>query len=212
MNSNHEWTKDETKILVSWCQKSAGQRWLHDKACRHYRKINNRFSYVSIILSTIAGIGGFSAETSMAWFRYLLASVNIFTGLLNSFQKFVRAAEKSEAHMSVARQFASFVRTVALELSLEPEKRENASDFLKQCKSDYERMCTMAPDVPERVIRAFNAKFPDVKNRPDMCNGMSTMEFSYWKPGTKTLTDAALRKLKILRGWKDQVPEFREPV
>jgi hypothetical protein len=198
-----DWSSEETKILVSWCQKSAGQRWLHDKACRHYRKINNRFSYVSIILSTVAGIGGFSAESSIPWFRYLLATVNIVTGLINSFQKFVRAAEKSEAHMSVARQFASFVRTVALELSLDPEKREPASDFLKQCKSDYERMCTMAPDVPNKVIQDFNAKFPDVKHRPDVCNGLSTMEFGYWKPGTKRLQENALRKLKIFRGWRD---------
>ena len=209
MYEHKEWSSEQTKILLAWCQKSAGQRWLLDKAARHYRRINNRFSYASIILSTIAGIGGFSAESTIGWFRYTLASVNIFTGILNSFQKFVRAAEKSEAHMSMAKQFASFVRMIALELSLDPDDREDPPEFLRKSKSEYERLCMLAPDVPAKIIREFNQAFPTVKHPPDMCNSMSTMEFSVWKPSTARLTHYALRKLKVLREWKKHV--YKEP-
>ena len=208
--SHGEWSSEQTKILLSWCQKSAGQRWLHDKSARHYRRINNRFSYASIILSTIAGIGGFSAESTIDWFRYTLASVNIFTGILNSFQKFVRAAEKSEAHMSMAKQFASFVRVISLELSLDPEDREDPPEFLRKCKSEYERLSMLAPDIPAKIINNFNRAFPGVKHPPDMCNGMSTMEFSVWKPSTKRLTDHALRKLRVFREWRKESHEGRD--
>ena len=80
-------------------RKAAGYRWLHEIPLRHYRRLNNRYVYPQIVLSTLAGVGGFGATSSNAdnlnYLGYIIAGI-IFTALLSSFQKFIMAAENQK--------------------------------------------------------------------------------------------------------------------
>ena len=65
-NTSAGWSDEQEKILKIWAEKAAGSRWLHEHSARHYRRLNNRFVYPQIILSTLAGVGGFGVSTSRA--------------------------------------------------------------------------------------------------------------------------------------------------
>jgi hypothetical protein len=181
-NTSAGWSEEQEKILKIWAEKAAGSRWLHEHSARHYRRLNNRFVYPQIILSTLAGVGGFGVSTSradtgnIAIAGYTIAAINICSALLSSFQKFICSAEKSENHTTIGRQFAAFYRTIILELSLNPRDRTDCLDLCRQCRVEYDRLMNVAPSVPQKIINLFKERFPDAKYKPDIANGLSDLQ------------------------------------
>jgi hypothetical protein len=190
------WSREQEHILKIWAEKAAGYRWLHEQSARHYRLLNNRFVYPQIVLSTLAGAGGvgLSSSENSVGFGYAIAMVNIFIALLTSFQKFAMAAEKSEKHGTTGSQFASFYRNITLELSLHPRDRTECLELCKASRSEYDRLMSIAPNVPLKIITRFNAKFPHAKNKPDIANGLSDMQV--WAKTDETLYQEAFVKMK----------------
>lgn len=193
------WTREQEHILKVWAEKAAGHRWLHDRAARHYRHQNNRLSYPSIILSTLAGVGGFGAG-EFQYATYIIGSVNICVAIIASFQKFLRCAEKSELHGNMSRQYASFYRNITLELTLDPKDRTPALELCKASRAEYDRLSNISPDVPQKVIDEFKLNFKHVKHKPDVANGMSDIKVFYKKCDTKS--QEAFVKLRRLYQWK----------
>jgi hypothetical protein len=190
-NSTAEgWSDEQEKILKIWAEKAAGYRWLHEQSARHYRQLNNRFVYPQIILSTLAGVSGFGITTSKedrnwAPAGYAIATINIAAALLTSFQKFISAAEKSENHNTIGRQFAAFYRTIVLELSLNPRDRTDCTELCRQCRIEYDRLMNVAPSVPLKIIKRFKVRFPNSRYKPDVANGLSDMQL--WEPKESSL-------------------------
>lgn len=60
-----------------------------------------------------------------------------------------------------------------MELSLDIADRTSVVEFVKKCREDYDRLLDEAPDIPAESIQAFNLEFPDKRNKPDVCNGLS---------------------------------------
>ena len=195
------WSKEQEQILRIWAEKAAGYRWLHDNSARHYRRLNNRFVYPQIFLSTVAGMGGVGITASGGAtaadyyvFGYMIAILNIMTALLTSFQKFIMAAEKSEMHATVGRQFAAFYRNLMLELSLNPRDRTDCLELCKMSRNEYDRLMTVAPSVPQKIVNKFKLTFKDVQYKPDIANGLSDMRI--WEKTQETKMEDAFIKMR----------------
>lgn len=193
------WSDEQEQILKKWAEKAAGYRWLHEQSARHYRQLNNNLMYPQIIISTVAGVGGFGITTSgegskFALFAYGISIINIIGALLTSFQKFIRAAEKSEMHSTVERQFAAFFRNISLELALNPRDRNECIDMCKTCRYEYDRLMNVAPSVPQKIILRFKERFPYAVNKPDIANGLSDLKI--WEKQEVTKTNDAFVKMK----------------
>ena len=203
-NTSAGWSEEQEKILKIWAEKAAGSRWLHEHSARHYRRLTNRFVYPQIILSTLAGVGGFCVSTSnadsvsVANAGYVIAAINICSALLTSFQKFVCSAEKAENHSTIGRQFAAFYRTIILELSLNPRDRTDCLDLCRQCRVEYDRLMNVAPSVPQKIINLFKKTFPDAKYKPDIANGLSDLQLWNNKESEK-VEDAKLMMREYFR-------------
>ena len=175
------WSEEQEQILKKWAEKAAGYRWLHEQSARHYAQLNNRLVYPQIIISTVAGVGGFGITTSgkgvqFAYAAYGIAIINIIGALLTSFQKFIRAAEKSEMHSTVERQFAAFFRNISLELALNPRNRNECIEMCKTCRYEYDRLMNVSPSVPKKIITRYKKRFPYAVNKPDIANGLSDLK------------------------------------
>ena len=191
------WSNEQESILKIWAEKAAGYRWLHEHSARHYKRLNNRFVYPQIVISTLAGMGGFGA-TSNGNFQeagYIIAGCNIVTALLVSFQKFIMAAEKSEIHATVARQFAAFYRNISLELSLNPRDRTECLELCKMCRGEYDRLMNVSPNVPYKIILNFKHAFPELKHKPDIANGFTDMKI--WDKTDSTKSQDAFVKMRM---------------
>lgn len=191
------WSKEQESILKIWAEKAAGYRWLHEHSARHYRRLNNKFVYPQIVISTLAGMGGFSitSHNYLQFAGYIIAGFNIVTALLTSFQKFIMAAEKSENHATIARQFAAFYRHISLELSLNPRDRTECLELCRLCRTEYDRLMNVAPSVPYKIIIQFKESFPNAKHKPDIANGLSDMKI--WEKTAATKAEEAFVKMRM---------------
>jgi len=207
------WSKEQEMILKIWAEKAAGYRWLHEHSARHYRRLNNRFVYPQIVISTLAGVGGFgttsSGEQHLNYLGYVIAGMNIFTALMSSFQKFIMAAEKSETHATIARQFAAYYRNISLELSLNPRDRTECLELCRTCRHEYDRLMNVAPSVPQKIINQFKKKFPHAKNKPDIANGLSDMHI--WDRTEETKSEDAFNKMRTFYKFMFRTKGASEP-
>lgn len=178
-----KYTENEIELLKSWKEKAGGWRWLHYKSMHHYKEINARFVYSSIVLSTLAGAGGFSTagtESNMAttmgkvqfYMGYVIGATNVIIGLINSFQRFGKAAEKTELHASAAMQYAMLYRLIETEINLSPEHQRD--DLVMTVRQEMDRLLSQSPAVPQKIVDDFNKTFPDMEYKPDVCNGLGT--------------------------------------
>ena len=147
----------------------------------HYKNINSNFVYSSIVLSTLAGAGGFStAGTSDStatvmgkvqfYMGYVIGATNVIIGLINSFQRFGKAAEKTELHASAAMQYSMLYRLIETELNLSDAHKRN--DLVMTVRQEMDRLLSQSPSIPQTIIDDFNTTFPDLQNKPDICNGL----------------------------------------
>lgn len=173
----------ELQLLESWKERAGGWRWLHYNAMSHYKDINSRFVYSSIVLSTLAGAGGFSTAGTtnndrstlgriQFYMGYIIGATNVIIGLINSFQRFGKAAEKTELHASAAMQYAMLYRLIETELNLEADHRRN--DLVQTVRQEMDRLLSQSPAVPQKIVDQFNKQFPNLDNKPDVCNGLGT--------------------------------------
>lgn len=179
-------TEHEDELLESWRIKIGGWRWLHYHSMHHYKKINARFTYSSIALSTLAGAGGFTTAGSgggdgagagvINSFRlysgYIIGAINMILGILSSFQRFGKAAEKTELHASAALQYAMLYRSIETELSLSQERR--TANFIMNVLQDMDRLLAQSPPVPQKIVDQFNQMYSHLPYKPDICNGMGS--------------------------------------
>jgi hypothetical protein len=182
---------NEIQILSGWKDKAGGWRWLHYHSMVHYKKINARFVYTSIILSTLAGAGGFSTagqkndDSLMGqvqfYMAYVIGITNVIIGLLNSFQRFGKAAEKTELHANAAMQYSMLQRTLETELSLNNDHR--SSDLVPRIRQELDRLLSQSPPIPYKIVQEYNRTFPNSENVPDVC---AELKINDSQPSTPT--------------------------
>lgn len=181
----NKYSETELNLLASWKQKTSGWRWLHYESMAHYKAINARFVHASIILSTLAGAGGFTTAGSsdnkfgvmQMYMGYIIGATNVFIGLLNSFQRFGKAAEKTELHQSAAMQYAMLSRLLDTELSLSQDHMK--ADLISTVRQEMDRLLSQSPPIPTKIVQEFNKKFPQISHKPDVCS-----EFGDDEPNT----------------------------
>jgi hypothetical protein len=177
-----KYAETELNLLKTWRDKAGGWRWLHYHSMHLYKKINARFTYSSIVLSTLAGAGGFSTAGNSGqqqntvegqvqfYMGYIIGATNVVIGLINSFQRFGKAAEKTELHASAAMQYAMLYRLLETEIHLTDEHRRN--DLISTIRQEMDRLLAQSPAIPQKIVDAYNREFPNIINKPDVCNGM----------------------------------------
>jgi hypothetical protein len=200
------WCEREERLLRRWAERAAGYRWLHNHARMHYKWLTDALMYPCIIISSITGVGGFAVlnpsddnvspemKRNIIIFQYTFAFLNVIAGILTSVSKFSNSSSMMEAHSSMCIQYSKFYRNIDMELSLDPEHRTDAIEYVEKQRIEYDRLLDEAPDIPYNTIREFNKAFPDKENKPDVCNGLSVIDSSVYASDTR-IRDAVSRWL-----------------
>ena len=178
------WNPEQENILKAWAEKASGWAWLHDKSSRYYNSTTNRFTFTSIILSTLSGGLGFmvsnwtgsaedvQAATTNRYISFTIACMNILSAGLTSMQKFVQSSEKAEVHSQMNKMFSSFCRRIVLELALQDGDRRECIEFCKSCRDEYDRLVENSPEVPMHIILNFKRVFKSATHVPEIANGL----------------------------------------
>lgn len=183
----HHWCHNQEQLLIRWAEKAAGYRWLHNHARVFYKRQHDWLSYPSIIISSITGVGGFAVlspdtdsmsdvqRQKIIIFQYFFAFLNVIAGILTSITKFNNGSRMTEVHSVMCVQYSKLYRSIDMELSLDVKHREDVLEFVNRIRLEYDRLLDEAPDIPSNTIYEFNQTFPDKKNKPDVCNGLSIL-------------------------------------
>ena len=158
-----EWSVENEKILVEWCDIAQCYKWLNMKAHNAYSYLNAWFTIPAIILSTISGTASFAQESiptnykSMA--TLIIGTVNIGVGILATIQQFLKISELNEAHRVGYIAWDKYARNIRIELSKAPNERPEANMFLKYCRDEFDRLMETSPPIPESTIALFKSTF-----------------------------------------------------
>ncbi len=216
-DSNQRWTKEQEELLASWSERASGYRWLHSRSEKLYRCRNYTFTIPVIILSTLTGTANFAMDSFIPEENKQLAmacvgGVNIFAGILSTLQNFLRYAELMESHRVAEISWSKLSRDIAVELTLEPNMRKPAFDFLNVCRAEYDRLVEQSPPIDDDIIKRYKGEFnklePDF-NHPHVCNGLKKCKvFKYNEDEKKaeTLASAGNKFRNLTR--KKWEPDF----
>ncbi len=175
---NEVWSPECEKLLAEWSEKASCYRWLHGRSEKKYRKRYYAFSIPVIILSTLSGamnvgMDSFVPPEDKPIASAIVGGVNIFAGILGTLQQFLKVAECMESHRSSGVAWSKLGRNISIELSLDPKRRQNAHDFLKICRAEYDRLIEQSPMIDDDIISQFKSKFKTYKvSKPAICNGL----------------------------------------
>jgi hypothetical protein len=158
-----KWTPDNELIMVEWCDIAQCYKWLHSKC---HRKLSIRqawFTIPSIALSTISGTASF-AQASLpddiqVYAPMAIGTINILIGISTTIQQYLKIAELSESHRISAISWDKFARNIRIELAKDPDERMDAGQFLKICRSEFDRLMETSPSIDERTVEQFNEAF-----------------------------------------------------
>lgn len=183
MHDVPEWCEKQETLLMKWAERAAGYRWLHNHARLKLQRTADMLSYPTIVISSITGVGGFAVlspggttNKTLIFVQYIFAALNMVSGVLTSISKFSNTTKLAEEHSIMSVQYAKFYRSIDMELSLERKDRVPVLEFVNKARADYDKLLTDAPNIPSLSIKNYNETFPQEHNRPDICNGLSSIK------------------------------------
>jgi len=172
------WTSEVEALLAQWSEKASCWRWLYGRAEKKYRYKYYMFSIPVIILSTLTGTANFGMdsyvpESGKSTATAIVGGLNLFAGLLSTLQNFLKVAENMESARNSCVSWGKLQRSIQIELSLDTTRRQNSHDFLKICRSEYDRLTEQSPIVDDDIIGEFKKKFSEYEvSKPSICNGL----------------------------------------
>ena len=186
-----QWSKEHEGILVDWADKAMCFRWLHTHCNRHYTKLNQWFTIPVIVLSTLTGTANFAQQSFPEDLKFMVAlivgSLNIFAGMISTISQFLSVSELNEAHRVSSISWGKFNRTVKVELSKNPEERQNVTQFIKRCNGDYDLLMETSPMIRQDALLAFKKTFTnktiktDDFHKPEICDNLTSSSVVIFK-------------------------------
>jgi len=190
---NIEWSPDNEKILVEWCDVAQCYKWLNLRCHGKLSSMHAWFTIPAIIFSTISGTASFAQESFPPNIRLyapaVIGTINITIGILTTIQQYLKISELNEAHRVSAISWDKFARNIRIELAKKPVERDNAGHFLKICRQEFDRLMETSPSINDKVIEEFKVKFSgkmgseqrrnyDKLKKPDICDTIVSVDES----------------------------------
>jgi hypothetical protein len=213
------WTRQHENILADWADKAACYRWLYTDANQIFSRYNTWFTIPVIIMSTLTGTANFAQERVpleyRALFSMVVGCVNIIAGIITTIQQFLKISELNESHRVAAISWDKLYRNIRVELAKHPDERIPIVNFIKIIKDEYDRLMETSPQIPQKSMALFQAKFvaPDVPieklneaqrlfrsvQAPDVCSHIKpTRDSIYVPPANPLPTIPTKRKTEMV--------------
>jgi hypothetical protein len=200
------WTTKVEDLLNTWADIALCYKWLHEASYRKYKRINYIYSIPVIILSTLTGtinvgMAGIVPAADSTISQIIIGLVSIITGLISTLQSFFRYAQTSESHFNAYSGWCRLHRNILIELNLQRKYRKNPKDFVKVCRSEYDRLMEQSPLLPTDVIAEFKLKYGDPNKNggliiPDNIDNIKHVEI-YKDPDINYEIDEVSKEINI---------------
>ena len=173
------WTVEHEQILIEWADKAMCYRWLHSRSNMLYSTLNAWYTIPVIVISTLTGTANFAQErVPLAYQNYyvmIVGGFNILAGIITTIQQFLKITQLNEAHRVSGIAWDKFYRNIKIELAKHPNERIHATQMLKLCKEEFDRLMETSPVIPDKIITLFKDSFKKSDNylkiiKPEICD------------------------------------------
>ena len=178
-NKEVEWTVEHEQILIEWADKAMCYRWLHSRSNMLYSTLNAWYTIPVIVISTLTGTANFAQErVPLAYQNYyvmIVGGFNILAGIITTIQQFLKITQLNEAHRVSSIAWDKFYRNIKIEIAKHPNERIHATQMLKLCKEEFDRLMETSPVIPDKIITLFKESFKKSENyikiiKPEICD------------------------------------------
>lgn len=153
--------------------------WLHKKAEELYSARTVWIDLPAIILGAINASVSIGSESLFGSTQYASVGVGVvalMTAMLTTVGSYFAWSKRCEGHRIASLSYAKLFRFLSVELALPRAERMSATDLLKYCRTENDRLAEVSPLVPPPVIDMFRKRFSDAKyeriSRPQDTNGL----------------------------------------
>lgn len=170
------------ELIASEAEKALALRWLHDQSEKRYAQFNTYIAIPVICISTLAGTASIGQDTLFGGDRaapVVIGMMSLTVSVLNVISNFFAWAKRAEGHRISSINYGKLHRWIAIELALPREQRVPAKHFLKEIRSQIDRLNETSPPVPQKVIDMFQLKMKNIKKNvtlPEICNDLQNVE------------------------------------
>jgi hypothetical protein len=172
------WTAEQEDLVANWADVASCYRILHDKTSKRYQKFNLGMTIPVIILSTLTGTANFGMGSffgndanNQRIASLAIGGFSLVAGLMTTLGNNLRFAQNMESHRVSAVSWGKYQRSIAVELALHPNERQDSIDFIKICRAELDRLIEQSPEIPDKIIADFERMFNNVDlKKPDVCN------------------------------------------
>jgi hypothetical protein len=159
----NEWHPQQAKLLKSWAEVASSYRWMHNQAYMIYKRKNLNFMIPLIIMSTVTGTANFAQErvplAYQSYYVMIVGGFNILAGIITTIQQFLKITQLNEAHRVSSIAWDKFYRNIKIEIAKHPNERIHATQMLKLCKEEFDRLMETSPVIPDKIITLFKESF-----------------------------------------------------
>jgi hypothetical protein len=170
------------ELIASEAEKALALRWLHDQSEKRYSQLNTYIAIPVICISTLAGTASIGQDTLFGGDKsapIVIGLMSLTVSVLNVVSNFFAWAKRSEGHRISSINYGKLHRWISIELALPREQRVPAKHFLKEIRSQIDRLNETSPPIPQTVIDMFQLKMKNVKSNvtlPEICNDLQNVE------------------------------------
>ena len=178
-NKEVEWTVEHEQILIEWADKAMCYRWLHSRSNMLYSTLNAWYTIPVIVISTLTGTANFAQErvpiAYQSYYVMIVGGFNILAGIITTIQQFLKITQLNEAHRVSGIAWDKFYRNIKIEIAKHPNERIHATQMLKLCKEEFDRLMETSPVIPEKIISIFKDSFKKSDTylkiiKPEICD------------------------------------------
>ena len=159
------WNTAQEHLLKGISERSNGMRWLHTQSHIYFNNMNFYLTIPSVIITTVNGSVTMSLNSlfpdpaAQKVALTLLGLISIFSAILTTINQYAKSAQMSEAHRTSAVAYGKLHRIIMNELALRRDQRPNSMDFLKNVRTEQDRLENSSPTILENIILRFNTQF-----------------------------------------------------
>ena len=142
------WHDSVEKLLQRYCDESQIREALHRRAYYYYKKTLSWFQLPIIIMSAVSSSFQFISKSYPLYESTIItctASISITVSIVSAVMTYLKLGENQAKNETAQVQWQNFYNTVAHQLNLSRELREDSDEFLDKMKSEYDQLFKISP-------------------------------------------------------------------